>query len=248
MTIGGTSWCPTIPIYSDILDGIDRMESIEDPIQKALEYFCFLARGQFFPDGNKRVAQLMANKALIEEGIGIFQIPINSLEEFKTLLLNFYESNNSIPLIQFMKQFCIIQPNKVPAKYEDSLDVENIKPQEITLSVETLRRFEKVLSRLRRLCLEEGLSGEYSLLKRNNNIIFSAEDFSCTITPEEASNLLQSKSKTVSTFVVKTVDLLCRSFKIPIKQINFPSGVTSFKSGSIYYSDEEEGSIVITLM
>ena len=31
-----------------------------------------------FIDGNKRVAQLMANKVLVENNIGIFQIPFDT--------------------------------------------------------------------------------------------------------------------------------------------------------------------------
>ncbi len=60
-----------------------------------------------FIDGNKRVAQLMANKVLIENNIGIFQIPIEKLEEFKELLIKFYESGNDTEIIRFMKEHCI---------------------------------------------------------------------------------------------------------------------------------------------
>lgn len=60
-----------------------------------------------FVDGNKRVAQLIANKVLIENNIGIFQIPIEKLEEFKTLLIEFYESGNDVQIIDFMKEYCI---------------------------------------------------------------------------------------------------------------------------------------------
>ena len=74
---------------------------------KALKYFCYIARTQMFIDGNKRVAQLMANKVLIENNVGIFQIPIEKLEEFKTLLLDFYERGNDAQIISFMKKFCI---------------------------------------------------------------------------------------------------------------------------------------------
>ncbi len=62
-----------------------------------------------FIDGNKRVAQLIANKVLIENNIGIFQIPIEELEEFKTLLLCFYESGNEAEIISFMKENCIVR-------------------------------------------------------------------------------------------------------------------------------------------
>ena len=60
-----------------------------------------------FIDGNKRVAQLIANKILIENDIGIFQIPIEKLEQFKTLLIAFYESSVDTEIIEFMKAFCI---------------------------------------------------------------------------------------------------------------------------------------------
>ena len=60
-----------------------------------------------FIDGNKRVAQLMANKVLIEYNIGIFQIPIEKLEEFKGLLIDFYETGNDAKIIGFMKECCI---------------------------------------------------------------------------------------------------------------------------------------------
>lgn len=60
-----------------------------------------------FIDGNKRVAQLMANKVLIENNVGIFQIPIEKLEEFRGLLIDFYETGNDKKIIGFMKEYCI---------------------------------------------------------------------------------------------------------------------------------------------
>lgn len=105
--IGGTSWEPEMPHTGIIISTIDELEKIEDVKQKALKYFCFIARTQMFIDGNKRVAQLIANKILIENNVGIFQIPIEKLEEFKTLLIDFYESNDDTNIISFMKTFCI---------------------------------------------------------------------------------------------------------------------------------------------
>lgn len=45
----------------------------------------------------------MANKVLIENNVGNFQISIESLEDFKELLLRFYETGNDTELIGFMK-------------------------------------------------------------------------------------------------------------------------------------------------
>lgn len=105
--IGGTSWEPEIPHTATIMESIKEIEKIGDVELKALKYFCYIARTQMFIDGNKRVAQLMANKVLIENDIGIFQIPIEKLEEFKGMLLGFYESGDDEKIIAFMKKYCI---------------------------------------------------------------------------------------------------------------------------------------------
>lgn len=105
--IGGTSWEPEMPHTGIIMESIRKLEEIEDVELKALKYFCYIARAQMFIDGNKRVAQLMANKVLIEHNIGIFQIPIEKLEEFKEILIAFYESGKNEQIIAFMKEFCI---------------------------------------------------------------------------------------------------------------------------------------------
>lgn len=105
--IGGTSWEPELPHTGIIIETLSEIEKTEDVELKALKYFCYIARTQMFIDGNKRVAQLMANKVLIENNIGIFQIPIEKLEEFKTLLIEFYETNNNENIIEFMKTYCI---------------------------------------------------------------------------------------------------------------------------------------------
>lgn len=105
--IGGTSWEPEIPHTGIIMESINNIELIEDIELRALKHFCYIARTQMFIIGNKRVAQLMANKVLIENNIGIFQIPIERLEEFKGMLIEFYETGNDEKIIEFMKKYCI---------------------------------------------------------------------------------------------------------------------------------------------
>lgn len=105
--IGGTSWEPEIPNTLTIMDSLQELNAIEDIELRALRYFCFIARTQMFIDGNKRVAQLITNKILIQHDIGIFQIPIEKLEEFKTLLISFYETGNDNDIISFMQEYCI---------------------------------------------------------------------------------------------------------------------------------------------
>jgi len=105
--IGGTSWEPEMPQTGIIMDTLQEISNIQDVELRALKAFCYIARTQMFIDGNKRVAQLLANKILIENDHGIFQIPIDHLEEFKTLLIQFYETNNDQDIIDFMTNHCI---------------------------------------------------------------------------------------------------------------------------------------------
>lgn len=105
--IGGTSWEPELPNSAAIIVDLEEINKIDDIELKALKFFCFVARTQMFIDGNKRVAQLIANKILIENDIGIFQIPIEKLEQFKILLIRFYETANDTAIIDFMKESCI---------------------------------------------------------------------------------------------------------------------------------------------
>lgn len=107
VNIGGTSWKPEIPIESRVLDDIHRINNIEDAVEKALEYFCYVCRTQIFCDGNKRVAQLIANKVLIENNIGILSVPVEYVYDFTGLLIKFYETNDSEELKGFLKNKCI---------------------------------------------------------------------------------------------------------------------------------------------
>lgn len=105
--IGGTSWEPELPDSAAIITELKKIDEIADIELKALKFFCFAARTQMFVEGNKRVAQLIANKVLIENDIGIFQIPIEKLEQFKILLIEFYETADDTSIIDFMLKFCI---------------------------------------------------------------------------------------------------------------------------------------------
>lgn len=81
--ISGTSYIPPIPDQWVVQDKLRELDITQDAVDKALEYFCYVAKSQSFVDGNKRVAQLICNKILIENGIGILSIDENKMKEFK---------------------------------------------------------------------------------------------------------------------------------------------------------------------
>lgn len=71
VTIGDTSWVPALP-QERIIDKLDEINAMSNQLEAALEMFCYVARTQVFLDGNKRVAQLMCNKIMMEDDIDIF--------------------------------------------------------------------------------------------------------------------------------------------------------------------------------
>lgn len=115
--IGGTSWTPEIPSYDSISDSLSSLRGIRGPAERSLNLFCILSRMQLFPDGNKRTAQLAANKELISTGSGVFSIPVEEKEVFFKLLVTYYETDDRTDLIRFLSDECILSPN-LPSKEE----------------------------------------------------------------------------------------------------------------------------------
>lgn len=77
------------------------------PLEQAIRLFLWGALNQFYWDGNKRTARIMANGVLIDNGIGIFNIKTNDILEFNTLMIDFYETKNANNIVRFLHQKCI---------------------------------------------------------------------------------------------------------------------------------------------
>lgn len=107
VSIGGTTWRPDIPDFDKTKAAIERITADHLGSDTALEMFAYLTRSQLFLDGNKRTAQLIANKMLISSGTGILSIPIERKAEFAKLLVEFYESNDSAALTAFLFEYAL---------------------------------------------------------------------------------------------------------------------------------------------
>lgn len=111
--IGGTSWTPDIPIESDIKDDIrNTVEQKKDDVDKAIELLLYVVRKQIFINGNKRTSVIFANHYLISKGKGLIVIPTEKVEEYKKLLIDFYESNDNKVIFKFIKDNCYLKINK----------------------------------------------------------------------------------------------------------------------------------------
>lgn len=109
--IAGCAWRPEVPDEKQVRNALDEIGRITDGTERALAAFDYLSRSQLFLDGNKRAAQLTANKLLIESGSGILAVPINEKLRFGTLLVEYYESGDPSELNTFLKSDCIDAPN-----------------------------------------------------------------------------------------------------------------------------------------
>lgn len=102
--ISGTDYEPPIPNKEKTIKELKNILSTPDVsvTDKALEAFVWGARGQFFWDGNKRTSLMLANKILVSSGSGIMTITDKYMEQFNTLLLNYYNTGESEELKQFL--------------------------------------------------------------------------------------------------------------------------------------------------
>ncbi len=101
--ISGTDYLPPVPCENEVRNKLGIiMTSDSTATDKALEVFAWGTRGQLFWDGNKRTSMTLANKILIMSGAGILTITDSHMEEFNTLLLDYYNTGNAEELKQFL--------------------------------------------------------------------------------------------------------------------------------------------------
>lgn len=58
-------------------------------------------------DGNKRVANLVANKEMIKNGMGIISVPVEKIGEYFNKLIYYYESNDDKDIKTWLYNNCI---------------------------------------------------------------------------------------------------------------------------------------------
>ena len=60
-----------------------------------------------FLDGNKRIANLIANKEMIKNGQGIIAVPVEEIGNYLTKLIRHYESGDNAELKKWIYENCI---------------------------------------------------------------------------------------------------------------------------------------------
>lgn len=107
--ISGVGYVPPIPQQADveiIFQQIMQNYSVSETV-RALQTMYYMMRSQLFWDGNKRTAIICANYQLIHAGAGILNINEQQLEQWHTLLADFYESDNDNKIIKWTYEHCL---------------------------------------------------------------------------------------------------------------------------------------------
>lgn len=64
--ITGTTWSSKLPNECDYKKELEVILNNEKKLDKCIDLFCWIQRSQMFLDGNKRVANLVANKEILK--------------------------------------------------------------------------------------------------------------------------------------------------------------------------------------
>lgn len=105
--ITGTSYRPKLPSECNYDKELNEIMKIEDSLDKSITLFLWIQRSQMFLDGNKRVANLVANKEMIKNGLGILAVPVEKIGEYFTILIEFYETNDYTNIKKWIYDNCI---------------------------------------------------------------------------------------------------------------------------------------------
>lgn len=110
--VSGTRWRPELPDAEDIFQHLEVFSKIECATERALTTGLWVMRCQPFQDGNKRIGSFIINKILIENGAGIFNVPVELDGAFKEKLVQYYESDDVQSLAAWTWQNCLMGTNE----------------------------------------------------------------------------------------------------------------------------------------
>ena len=101
--ISGTDYTPPIPDEKEVSEELVNILATDNiNTEKAIDLFLWGIRKQLFWDGNKRTSLMAANKLLTAGGNGILTIKDANMENFSTLLTQYYSTGKSRAIKEFL--------------------------------------------------------------------------------------------------------------------------------------------------
>lgn len=90
-----------VEAFNDLLD---YESGLDDPRQKALVYAAAATRHQFYFDGNKRTAKLMASGVLMSAGFDAISVPYTRLYEQNVALDRMFDANDATSYMRLLAE------------------------------------------------------------------------------------------------------------------------------------------------
>lgn len=118
--ISGTNWRAGYPNVEEMHNTIQDFINNKNITNSAIKLGLYIMRVQPFKDGNKRVGSFAINKILISNGKGIFNVPIELDGKFKSMLVDYYETNNADLLTEWISENCLQGINEIPTQKRKS--------------------------------------------------------------------------------------------------------------------------------
>ncbi|MGC0250587.1 Fic family protein [Pseudactinotalea sp. Z1748] len=81
---------------------VEYLNTVADPRKRALIYFASATRAQFYFDGNKRTARLMASGILMSSGYDTVNVPVARKLEFNLALDELFSTDEATMLLRFL--------------------------------------------------------------------------------------------------------------------------------------------------
>ena len=112
VTIGGSTYIPPIPFEDQIKQELNDLLNNEEGIDLAIDLVLYVMKRQLFLDGNKRTAVIFSNHYLISHALGLLVVPADKVDEYKKVLVSYYEDESKKPdIAAFLKEKCWIKMN-----------------------------------------------------------------------------------------------------------------------------------------
>ena len=112
VVIGGSIYIPPIPFEDQIKQELNDLLNNEEGIDLAIDLVLYVMKRQLFLDGNKRTAIIFSNHYLISHALGLLVVPADKVDEYKKVLVSYYEDESKKPeIVAFLKEKCWIKMN-----------------------------------------------------------------------------------------------------------------------------------------
>jgi Fic family protein len=108
VNLGAETWTPKSTeaggsnLISTFETGVSALQDITDPVERAFALKLFMAREQFFFDGNRRTARAMMNGVLMSHGFDGISVPASKQLAYNQAMTRFYPTGDASEMMQLL--------------------------------------------------------------------------------------------------------------------------------------------------